>query len=128
MATKKALVVDDETALLEILLEKLTREGFAALGAKDGKEGLDAALKEKPDVILLDLVMPEVTGLDVLKKLREAGEWGKNVPVVVLTNLSLNERLSGEILKYNPAYCLVKGDWKIEDVIEKVKEAASGAK
>ena len=72
--------------------------------------------------------MPEITGLDVLKKLRESGEWGKNVPVVVLTNLSLNERLSGEILKYKPAYCLVKGDWKIEDVIEKVKEASSGGK
>ena len=126
--TKKVLVVDDEVALLDILLEKFTREGFTALGAKDGAEGIEMSLKEQPDVILLDLVMPNVTGMDVFKKVRESGAWGEKVPIVVLTNLTINERLQGELLKYKPAYCLIKGDWKIEEVVEKVESALGGGK
>lgn len=125
ISNKKVLIVEDEAPLLQILVEKFTREGFTALGAKDGAEGLKMALSEQPDVILLDLVMPEVTGLDVLKKLRGANEWGEKVPIIILTNLGLNDRLQGEISKYEPAYCLIKSDWEIEAIVEKVKKLVS---
>ena len=122
---KKILVIEDEVALLQVLVDKLTREGFAVTSARDGSMGLDLALREKPDVILLDLVMPEMTGLDVLKRLRSEGEWGKEVPVIVLTNLSANERLMRELNEQKLTDFLVKGEVKLEEVVRKVKEAAA---
>jgi len=122
---KKILVIEDEVALLQALVDKLTREGFAVTSARDGSMGLDLALREKPDVILLDLVMPEMTGLDVLKRLRSEGEWGKEVPVIVLTNLSANERLMRELNEQKLTDFLVKGEVKLEEVVRKVKEAAA---
>ena len=120
---KKILVVEDEIPILKALTDKLTREGFIALEATDGAEGLKIALRERPDAILLDLVMPEMTGLDVLKNLRGANPWGKQVPVIILTNLDLdNNRLLREISENEPSYYLVKSAWKIEDVVKKIKE------
>ena len=120
---KKILVVEDEIPILKALTDKLTREGFIALEATDGAQGLTIALRERPDAILLDLVMPEMTGLDVLKNLRGANPWGKQVPVIILTNLDLdNNRLLREISENEPSYYLVKSAWKIEDVVKKIKE------
>lgn len=119
--SKKILVVDDEIQLLKALVEKFTREGFTALEAKDGVEGLKVALRERPDIILLDLVMPEMTGLDVLKKLRETDEWGKKVPIIILTNLTGNDRLMHQISQNEATDYIVKSNWKMEDVVKKVK-------
>lgn len=121
---KKVLVIEDETALLRALIDKLAREGFATLEAENGAKGLEIALREKPDVVLLDLVMPEMTGLDVLKGIRNESEWGKGVPIIILTNLSVNERLFHELAEHNPTDFLIKGEAKIEEVVAKVKENA----
>lgn len=119
---KKILIVEDEIPLREALVDKLTREGFDALEAKNGEEGLQAALKEKPDLILLDIIMPVMDGMTMMKKLRE-DEWGKKVPIILLTNLSATEeRIVKGIVENEPAYYLVKSDWKIGDVVKKVKE------
>lgn len=119
---KKVLVVEDETPLLRALTDEFTRQGLIALGAANGAEGLAMALKERPDVILLDLVMPEMTGLDVLKKVRGTDAWGSSVPIIILTNLGVSNQLLQEILKNKPSYFLTKSDWKMEDIIKKVKE------
>jgi len=66
--TKKVLVVDDEKVLLELLLSKIERAGFIAIGARDGDEGLQKALVEHPDLILLDIIMPKMDGITMLKK------------------------------------------------------------
>lgn len=119
---KKVLIVEDETALREALVDKLTREGFDALEAKDGEEGLKIALKEHPGLILLDIIMPKMDGMTMMKKLRE-DEWGKGVPIILLTNLSATEeKIIKGIVENEPSYYLVKSDWKIEDVVKKVKE------
>ena len=119
---KKILIVEDEQDLCEALIDKLGREGFLPRGAKDGEEGLELALKEHPDLILLDIVMPKMDGMTMFKKLRE-DKWGKNVPVILLTNLSAtDEKLIKAMVENEPAYYLVKSDWKINDVVEKVKE------
>ena len=118
---KKILIVEDETALLNILYNKLTREGFEVLSANNGEEGLEMAIKNRPDLILLDIVMPVMDGITMLKKLRTESEWGKDVKVIMLTNLSDSEKVAEAVLYGFHSY-LVKSDWKIEDVVKKVRE------
>lgn len=117
---KTILVVEDEVLLLQALMDKFEVEGFRTLGAGDGQAGLDLALKEHPDLILLDIVMPKMDGLTMLKLLRQ-DDWGKSSQVIVLTNLSdwqkINEAVAHRAFDY-----LVKTDWKIEDVVKRAKE------
>ncbi len=118
----KILVVEDEASLLRALSDKLTREGFAALEAKNGAEGLEVAWREHPDLILLDIIMPVMDGWTMFQKLRQ-NDWGKTVPVIVLTNLSAdNDDQKARVANLEPAYFLVKSDWKIEDLVVKIKE------
>lgn len=109
--------------MLTALTEKFEREGFSVTGAQDGKTGLDRALSLKPDLILLDIVLPVMDGLTVLKRLRSANTWGKTVPVILLTNLSAdNADIVRTIAETEPAYYLVKTDWTTEQLVEKVRE------
>ena len=122
-STKKViLVVEDDTPMLRVLCDKLTREGFSVLEAKNGEEGLALAVSQKPDLILLDIVMPKKDGVTTLRELRAHSEWGKTVPVIILTNLAEDDRLNKEVTFDEPAFYLVKSDWKIEDVVQKVRE------
>ncbi|MFA5997557.1 MAG: response regulator [Candidatus Paceibacterota bacterium] len=117
---KTILIVEDEEPLQLVLNDVLAVEGYNVLVAKDGLEGLAVATKEHPDLILLDILMPKMGGLEMLKKLRE-DEWGKKVPVIVLTNLSDNEdvakAMEGDVFEY-----FVKTDIKIDEVIKRIKE------
>jgi len=89
---KKILIIEDEAPLLHILETTLKREGFQVFTAGSGKVGLAAALRFRPHLVLLDLIMPGMNGIALLKKLR-ANEWGRDVPVIVLTNLSDTEAI-----------------------------------
>lgn len=117
---KKILIVEDEPPLRNALRDKLSRENFAVLEAKNGEEGLEIALRERPDLILLDIIMPVMDGITMLKKLR-GDDWGKNAKVIMLTNLSDDESLANAIAQGSHEY-LVKSDWKIEDVVAKIRE------
>lgn len=117
----KILIVEDDTSLLRAYMEKLTREGFEVQAAEDGESGLDLALKEHPDLILLDIILPKMSGMDVMKMLR-ADEWGNKVPVIVLTNLEADSERVREITRGEPAYYLVKLNYTIADVVAKIKE------
>ena len=116
----KILIVEDEISLLKILTDQFTIEKFDVLNAKDGKEGLESALQNHPDIILLDINMPVMNGLDMLQALRQ-DVWGKDAPVVVLSSSQDSESISAglnhKVLKY-----YIKSDWKIEDLIKEVKE------
>ena len=114
------LIVDDEISLLTALRDKLTRENFATLEAKNGEEWLEIALSEHPDLILLDIVMPKMDGMAMLKKLREDA-WGKNAKVIMLTNLSDIKNVVNAINQQSYDY-LVKSDWKLEDVVAKIRQ------
>jgi DNA-binding response OmpR family regulator len=123
---KKILVVEDEAPLRNALHDMLEVAHFTVLEAKDGQEGLDLALKEKPEVILLDLVMPVMDGMTMLKKLREDKEYGANVPVIVLSNVGVfDERVTKGVNPANPSFYLVKANWPIEGVVNKVKTILS---
>jgi DNA-binding response OmpR family regulator len=81
---KTILVIDDEKDLVKLVDLHLTKEGYLVIGAKNGIEGLDIAQKHKPDLILLDLMMPKLDGLEVCKRLKSAAETAR-IPVVMLT-------------------------------------------
>ena len=117
---KKILIVEDEDSLKMSLKRKFTSEGFEIVEASDGEEGLKAAEKEKPDLILLDIVMPVMDGMTMLKKLRQT-DWGKEMPVVLLTNLADTDEVN-QAMELNVFDYLVKSNWDIEDVIVKVKD------
>ncbi len=82
----KVLVIDDEKALLTLYEDKLKSEGFEVVTAPDGEEGLQVAIKAQPDVILLDIIMPKMNGLDVLKRFKSTPET-KHIPVYILSNI-----------------------------------------
>jgi len=117
---KVVLIVEDESSLMLVLHDRLQDEGFQVLKAEDGKEALALTLQEHPDLILLDLLMPVMDGVSMLKALREDA-WGKTAHVIVLTNLGETEKRE-EVTALGVKDFLVKVDWKVEDVIQKIKE------
>ncbi len=117
----KILIVEDEIVMMRALVDNLTQVGFGhLLQAKDGEEGLAIALKENPDLILLDIVMPKMDGLTMLKKLRESPS-GKNTKVILLTNLTADDNITKSVIANEPSYYLIKANYSMNDVIEKVK-------
>ena len=115
---KRILIVEDEPALLQVLADKFRREGFLVFTARDGNEGLDLAYGNKPDIIVLDIVMPSMDGVTMLKKLREQ-KWGNAVPVLILSNLSDPEQIK-ETSGHGSVEYLVKSNWGLDDVLKKV--------
>ncbi len=121
--TYTILIVEDEVSLRNALRDKLTRKGFSVLEARDGEEGLVVALEKKPNMILLDIIMPKMDGMAMLKKLRQEKKWGKTVPVMLLSNLGGDdEKMMMEIEKDRLVDYLVKSNWSLNDVVERVKE------
>lgn len=119
------LIVEDDAMLRNALHEKLTSVGFTMLEANNGYEGLRAALDKHPDLILLDLVMPVMDGMAMLKELRQ-DDWGKTARVIILTNLPSDNNLVNQYLTQSQhSYYLEKSDLKIEDVVKKVQERLS---
>lgn len=90
---KTILVIDDDKLIREGLAALLKNQGLNVLEATDGKEGLEMALAQKPDVVVTDVRMPKMTGLEMLEKLRD-DEWGNGVPVIILTNDESNDSLN----------------------------------
>lgn len=119
----KILLVEDETSLWQMLVRKLTIEGFNVITAQDGKEGLKKAISMSPDLILLDILLPVMDGLTMLKKLRETSDYGKKVPVIIMTNLSASdEEIIEKVAQTEPVYYFVKADMSINDLIKKMRE------
>ena len=118
----KILIVEDELFLLNVLCDKFKREGFTVLQATNGDIGMKTALKSKPDLILLDIVMPLVDGVTMIKHLREKKETS-DIPVIVISNLSEVERIT-EVLGARKGVIehLVKSHWSLEGVVNKVKD------
>ena len=116
---KKILIVEDDLPLAEILDDKLKEAGFDTSLARNGREGVDKALAEHPDLILLDIIMPVLDGISAASQIRN-DSWGKTVPIIILTNLSEADTVS-EAMKNNVYEFLVKADWNIGDVVEKVR-------
>ncbi len=90
MSSIKILIVEDETSIRSMFAYKLRLEDFQVYEAEDGQQGLKVAKKENPDLILLDLKMPVMSGDKMLEKLRET-DWGASIRVIILTNINKSE-------------------------------------
>lgn len=118
---KKVLVVDDDDSLANVLVDKLAFSGFNTRRAANGEEGLKEAKDFKPDIILLDLVMPKMNGIVMLKKLRE-DPWGKSVKVVILTALEEQIDTMAEAVESNILGYLVKTNFSLDEVVKKIQD------
>lgn len=116
----KVMVVEDDASLREIYSIRITAEGYEVVSAGDGEEALAVAVREKPDLILSDVMMPKISGFDMLDILRSTPETA-NIKVVMMTALSADDqRQRGERLGANRY--LVKSQVGIEDVINTIHE------
>lgn len=121
---KKILVVDDDENLRTVLVDKLAISGFESEGAKDGLDGLTKALATHPDMILLDGMMPKLSGWEVLEKLRE-DSWGKSVKVIMLTAVDEVDRLAKAMESGSSQY-LVKTNYSLDEVVKKIQDMFAG--
>jgi DNA-binding response OmpR family regulator len=120
------LVVEDEAPTSLALCDKLEHEGYTVLRENNGKDGLATALKEQPDLILADLKMPEMNGMEMIRALRE-DSWGKDAKVIILTNMSDVAKIE-EAMVHGAFYYMVKGDSSMNDIVEKVRSQLGPAK
>ena len=116
----KILFVEDEPTLQKAVGEVLTQEGFEVLSALDGEKGLELIEQEKPDLILLDLILPKKDGFTVLKEMKE-NEKLKDIPVIVLTNLEGMGDVE-KALSLGATTYLVKANYELDDVVKMIKE------
>ena len=117
---ERILIVEDEPDIREAMADALTNAGYEVLQAKNGLEGLEMATLEQPSLILLDLVMPEMDGTTMLKKLRE-DPWGRKAKVVVLSAMDDIKNV-GTTHEYQIADYIIKTHSSLHEVVNKVRE------
>lgn len=117
----KILLIDDDEALTTIFTAALSKEGFQVVAAATGQEGIDKTTAEAPDLILLDQVLPDFSGNDILKQVK-SDKKTKNIPVIILSNFS-QEELVKEAINAGAADYVFKYQVEPKDVIEKIKRA-----
>jgi DNA-binding response OmpR family regulator len=119
---RKILMVEDDVAMREIVIHKLMTHGFDVKEAEDGRQGIELALSEKPDLILLDLMLPEVDGFKVLETVRGSSDPKvAATPIIILSNLWSNKDiLRTKALKVQ-AY-MVKAYFTTEEILSKINE------
>lgn len=117
---KKILIIEDEKLFLEAIETTFQIEKFNVFTATNGIDGLRIARIEMPDIILLDIVLPGIDGLQILEELKK-NEKTKHIKVIILTNFPDSEKIEKAVVSGGHDY-LVKADWQIQDIVKKVKE------
>lgn len=122
--THKIAIVEDDLAISQMYRIKFEAEGYAVETAENGKLGLELAESIKPDIILLDLMMPEMNGDEMLAQLRET-DWGKDMKVIILTNMGEQE-VPERIKELGVSSFILKADMTPRQVAEVVKKQLEG--
>lgn len=117
---KKILIIEDDKFLLKLYSDKLIREGFDVSMAITGEEGLSKVAQEKPDLILLDIILPQKNGFEILSELKLKSEF-KQIPVIALTNLGQESDIKTG-MELGAADYLVKTDFSITKLAEVVRK------
>ena len=117
---KKILIIEDEEVLLGLLQERLVQEGYQVDIAKDGQEGLGKIRKFKPDLILLDIIMPKMGGFEVMEEVNKDEEL-KTIPIIIVSNSGQPVELE-RAKKLGVRDWLIKTDFDPQEVIDKVKK------
>lgn len=120
MAAKKILLVEDERALRDMYTMKLTKEGYEVTAVEDGEQALTSAKEVKPDIVLLDVMIPKIDGFAVLEELRKTKGFAKT-PIIMLTNLGQKEDLE-KGKKVGATDYLIKADNTPASVAKKVAD------
>jgi len=119
----KILIVEDDVALLDLYDKKFTKSGYNVIRADDGEKAVNAVVSDKPDAIILDIMLPVMNGFEVLKKIKNLPEFNR-IPVVILSNYgempNITEGLMGGAVEY-----LIKVEHTPEEVVEIVADALS---
>jgi DNA-binding response OmpR family regulator len=116
----KIAIIEDDQAISQMYRFKFEAEGYEVQTAENGKLGLELAESMKPDIILLDLMMPEMTGDEVLTKLR-ATDWGKKIKVIILTNMGEQE-IPDKVKELGVSGVILKADMTPRQVADTVKK------
>jgi len=117
---KKILLIEDDPFLIDIYTVKIKESGFEIAVAKDGEKALRALEKEKPDLLLLDIVLPRIDGWELLKKIKEKDEF-KNLLVIILSNLGQKQEVK-KGLDLGAAKYLIKAHYTPTEVVEEIKK------
>ena len=117
---KLLLIVEDEPSMMKMLRESLEADGFSVVQTANADQALTHASTDRPDLVLLDLMLPGESGMSFLKKLRES-TWGKKMPVIILTNVSPDDRIMSAVARDEPSYYLIKAVTSMDDILAKVK-------
>jgi DNA-binding response OmpR family regulator len=120
MEKKKILVIEDSPYLAESLNDILDISGFEAILALNGREGVSQAIEQQPDLILLDIRLPDIDGYEVYRRIRE-NDWGAKAKILVLTASESTENISKNI-DLPKEDVLFKPDWSVPDLIAKIRE------
>ena len=119
MAKKNILIVEDDQFFRELLTKKLSLEGFNMIEAANGENGVEMAKEKKPNLILLDLLLPSIDGFEVLSKVKTDSDTS-SIPVIILSNLGQQEDIERG-LKLGAADYLIKSQFDIDSIVEKVR-------
>ena len=117
--TKKILIVEDDKDFLWLLRQNFNNQPFSVLYAQDGQEGLAAAQKENPDLILADVLMPKMDGITMIQKLKELGNKSQ---VIFLTNMKDIDHISSAMEATGESDYIVKSDIRLDVVLERVRK------
>ena len=118
---KKVLVIEDSPYLAESLVDMLNIKGYEALWAQTGRDGVDMAITQQPDLTLLDIRLPDIDGYEVFHRIRE-NKWGAKANIIILTasesidNISKNVNLPTENVLFKP-------EWSIHDLFKKIESS-----
>ncbi len=120
--SQSILVIEDEQVMRLAVTDRLKKEGYSVLEADNGTRGMEMALSNQPDLIVLDNRMPEMGGYQMLRTLRERGNWGAAVPVIFFTNVELTADAEDDVAQTNPAHYLVKSETSLDTLVAKIRE------
>lgn len=116
---KKILIIEDDKFLRELIARKLTDEGFEISEAVDGEDGIKKLKEAKPDLVLLDLILPSIDGFEVLSKVKE-DESIASIPIIILSNLGQKEEVE-KGLDLGAVDYLIKAHFTPGEIVEKIK-------
>lgn len=119
--SKKILIIEDESSLLRALKDKFERNGIMVTYAVDGEEGLAMIEKDKPQLVLLDLILPKMSGETILRKMKENKET-RNIPVVVLSAKADDATVINCLNNLGADDYMVKSDFTLEQVLDKISK------
>ncbi len=118
--SKRILIIEDELPIRQVLRQELEKQNFSVYEAQNGEEGLGAALAQRPDLILLDIMMPKMHWIEVLDRLRK-DSWGALVPVILLTNYAEDPRVR-QAVDAGQCEMMEKEKVKLTDIIGRIRE------